>query len=114
RLGGERPRVEQLLVVRRGIRHLVPWSAVALDGVRVVVMGEQANELLRADRLNVEGDGLDLDADVLLLARDVLDCQIVDLKGHRLTRASDVVLSRTPEGWLELVGVEVGFAAMLR
>ena len=114
RLGGERPRVEQLLVVRRGIRHLVPWSAVALDGVRVVVMGEQADELLRADRLNVEGDGLDLDADVLLLARDVLDCQIVDLKGHRLTRASDVVLSRTPEGGLELVGVEVGFAAMLR
>jgi hypothetical protein len=115
RLSDERPRVERLLVVRRRVHHLVPWSAVALDGDRVIVRGEQADRLLRADRLHVDDDGLDLDADELLLARDVLDCQIVDLKGHRLTRASDVVLSRTPEGGeLELVGVEVGFAAMLR
>ncbi len=34
--------------------------------------------------------------------------------GRRLTRASDVVLSRTPDGVLALVGVEVGGAAVLR
>jgi hypothetical protein len=60
------------------------------------------------------GAAVDLRADELLLRRDVLDCQIIDLKGHRLTRASDVVLGRTSEGAIALVGVEVGVRAILR
>jgi hypothetical protein len=58
--------------------------------------------------------GQDLQIDELLLRRDVLDCQIVDLAGRRLTRASDVVLSWTADGDVALVGVEVGFAALVR
>ena len=46
--------------------------------------------------------------------RDVLDTQIVDVVGQRLARVADVVLARTADNRLELVGVEVGFAGVLR
>jgi hypothetical protein len=107
RLGGNPPRVEQVLVVRRGRRQLVPWSAVDVDGDQGVIRATPGPP-------HPDDDLLDLGSDELLLARDVLDCQIVDLKGRRLTRASDVVLARTPEGALVLVGVEVGLGAVLR
>ena len=55
-----------------------------------------------------------LGRDEILLVRDVLDTQIVDVVGQRLARVADVVLSRTPGGRLELVGVEVGFGGVLR
>jgi hypothetical protein len=44
----------------------------------------------------------------------VLDTQIVDVAGQRLARVADVVLTRTPDERLELVGVEVGMGAVLR
>lgn len=113
RLGDGRLRVEQVLVVRRGRRQLVPWSAVAVDGDRVVLLAGTEDAVPSAPP-RLDADKPNLDADELLLGRDVLDCQIVDLLGHRLTRASDVVLSRTPEGGLALVGVEVGVGAVLR
>jgi hypothetical protein len=106
RLGDAQLRVEQVLLARRGIRRLVPWSAVALDGDRVRLVAEATGA--------GPPEQLDLDTNEVLLGRDVLDCQIVDLSGRRLTRASDVVLSRTLSGGLALVGVEVGVRAVLR
>ena len=50
----------------------------------------------------------------ILLVRDVLDTQVVDVVGSRLARVADVVLARTAEGRLELLGVEVGFGGVLR
>jgi hypothetical protein len=107
RLGGDRPSVERVLVTRHRERRLVPWSVVEDDGDRVVIHSAPGQPV-------PQGDELDLDADELLLARDVLDCQIIDLEGRRLTRASDVVLARDLEGGLALVGVEVGLGAVLR
>ncbi len=52
--------------------------------------------------------------DEIRLKRDVLDTQIVDVVGQRLARVADVLISRVHGGWLELVGVEVGFAGVLR
>jgi hypothetical protein len=52
--------------------------------------------------------------DEILLGRDVLDTQIVDIVGQRLARVADVVLTRAPGDRLELVGVEVGFGGVLR
>lgn len=51
--------------------------------------------------------------DELLLGRDVLDTQIVDVVGHRLARVADVALVRTTEGALEVLAVEIGFARVL-
>ncbi len=52
--------------------------------------------------------------DEILLGRDVLDTQVVDVVGARLARVADVVLARTPDGRLEVLGVEVGFDGVLR
>ncbi len=54
-----------------------------------------------------------LGADELLLGRDVLDTQVVDLDGHRLARVADVVLDRRDDGRLHIDGVDVGVARVL-
>lgn len=52
--------------------------------------------------------------DEIMLVRDVLDTQVVDITGQRLARVADVVLARRHDGRLEVVGVQVGFDAVLR
>jgi hypothetical protein len=55
-----------------------------------------------------------LASDEILLRRDVLDTQIVDVVGQRLARVADVLFVSTADGHLELLGAEVGFGAVLR
>lgn len=99
--------VDRLMVrLRDGRAALVPWSDVEhLTGERVV--------LHTAPRA-VDGPALPLATDEILLKRDVLDTQVVDVVGQRLARVADVVLGRTGDGRLELLGVEVGFSGVLR
>lgn len=52
--------------------------------------------------------------DLLALARDVLDTQIVDLRGKRLARVGDVELDRDPDGVLRVCAVDTGLASVLR
>jgi CBS domain-containing protein len=47
------------------------------------------------------------------LARDVVDHQLVDNDGARVVRASDLYLARVG-GVVQLVGVDIGFASILR
>jgi CBS domain-containing protein len=47
------------------------------------------------------------------LARDVVDHQLVDTDGARVVRAADLYLARVG-GVVQLVGVDVGFASILR
>lgn len=86
---------------------LVPGGAVDLGHPRHVRMTGDASRLpsLAAESLA---------ADAILLVRDVLDAQVVDVAGQRVTRVADVVLTRRHDGRLEVVGVEVGFDAVLR
>ena len=56
---------------------------------------------------------LGLNDDELLLKRDVLDTQVLDIAGKRLARVADVRLALA-NGALEVVGVEVGPGALLR
>ena len=51
--------------------------------------------------------------DELLLCRDVLDAQVVDLDGHRVARVADVVLERREDGRLRVAGVDVGVGRVL-
>lgn len=101
-----RHRVERLLVKsRRGGSLLVPWDQVAgFDRSRVVLIAARGDRYPAAALTEHE----------ILLARDVLDTQVVDVVGQRMTRVADVMLARTRVGGLELVGVEVGFGAVLR
>nr|WP_221217563.1 MULTISPECIES: magnesium transporter [unclassified Mycolicibacterium] len=100
-----RHEVERVLVTRRrGEAFLVPWDQVATFDRGRVVLADASARYASAD----------LGAHEILLVRDVLDTQVVDVVGYRLARVADVVLARTGGGAVELVGVEVGFGAVLR
>lgn len=96
--------LERLLVNRRrDVPLLVPWERVTrFERNRITVAaGDQSADVALSEH-------------EILLKRDVLDTQVVDVVGQRLARVADVVLARTDAARIELVGVEVGFGAVLR
>ncbi len=102
--------VERVLVRRRDAPDLlVPWSSIdSFTHTHVVLAPGETS------RLEITSIADALEADEILLVRDVLDTQIVDVVGHRVARVADVVLARNPDNRLDLVGAEVGFAGVLR
>lgn len=55
-----------------------------------------------------------LQPDEVLIARDLLDKQIVDTRGMRVVRVNDLKLSDTNSSQLRLLGAEVGIRGILR
>lgn len=106
RVDGGDPVVNRLVVTRRGgPTLLVPWAAVDEFGQTITLADVKFEVPSLAEALG---------PDELLLVRDVLDTQVVDVVGQRLARVADVLLSRDGDGPLELAGVEVGFGGVLR
>jgi sporulation protein YlmC with PRC-barrel domain len=98
-----RPRVIRLRIhVDRRHEVDIPWSAISSF--------ESANVHLTPA---AEPTRAALSHDQLLLARHVLDAQIVDLAGKCLTRVADVELS-VEDRSLIVAGVEVGTQPLLR
>lgn len=85
----------------------MPWTVIADFGRSTVVLSDEFDP-------STHSDTCALAPDEILLVRDVLDTQIVDVVGRRLARVADVALVRTAYARLELVGVEVGFSGVLR
>ena len=103
--------VERLLVRRhRAPDLLMPWAAIeSFQHSGVLALGtDDPTAFAITSTTDALGD------DEILLVRDVLDTQIIDVVGQRLARVADVVLTRTADDRLELVGVEVGFGGVLR
>lgn len=105
------PRVQRLLVRRRRAHDLLlPWSVtenVGAGGISLRTgVDVAAFEIACADAA--------LHRHEILIVRDVLDTQIVDIVGRRLARVADVALTSVAGDRLELIGVEVGFGAVLR
>jgi sporulation protein YlmC with PRC-barrel domain len=108
---GVGPHLVERILVSCGRRPdlLVPWAAVEhFEQTGVDVNDEDAAAFAITSTVDA------LAKDEILLARDVLDTQIVDLVGQRVARVADVVVTRCADDRLELVGVEVGFGAVLR
>lgn len=98
---GERfPRVRALLVRQHRTTRIVPWESVDR-------FGPAAIELRDGAELELAG------ATQLLLSRDVLDTQVVDLAGKRLARVGDIDLA-IHENALRAVAVDVGLAPVAR
>lgn len=55
-----------------------------------------------------------LQPDEVLLARDIMNKQIVDTQGMKVVRVNDIKLSTTGENQLRLLGAEVGARGLLR
>jgi len=104
------PDVARVLVqTRKGVGRLIDWDRIAQfehDRVEFAVTDASSE-------FPIDGVSAQLAADELLLCRDVLDTQIVDVVGHRLARVADVALARSVDGGLEVLAVEVGFHRVL-
>jgi sporulation protein YlmC with PRC-barrel domain len=91
------------LVVRSGRRRvLIPAAEVVRWDAREIVLGPGHAQVDAEPELGA-----------VLLGRDVLDTQIVDVAGRRVTRVADVMLTER-DGRLRVVGVDVGAGAVVR
>jgi sporulation protein YlmC with PRC-barrel domain len=95
------PRVVALLVRDGARRFAVPWDAVVGAVPGAVVVRPQG------------AVGRPPDHDALLLERDVVDAQVIDLRGRRLARVGDVLLALDGRA-LRVVAVDLGLAGVLR
>ena len=96
------PVVTGLVVRAGGERLAIPAGAVAGWDAAAVT--------LAAGYRSAEAES---ELGAALLSRDVLDTQIVDVGGRRVTRVADVMLAER-DGRLRVVGVDVGAGAVLR
>ena len=94
-----------LIRVRTGRRshRYVSWQDVRAFEATQIILSRRETELSLA-RLKDED---------ILLARNVLDKQIVDLEGRKLVRVQDVQLARTGRD-LQVLGVDISASALVR
>jgi len=118
RAGGRIGRVDDL-VVRLGDDGYPPVTGLLarIAGRQVFVSAEAVAELdqgaarLATDRLDLRPFGRR--PQEVLLGKDVLDRQLIDVDGARLRRANDLDLARL-DGWWRVVGVDVGPRGIVR
>lgn len=90
-----------------------------LPAVTSLYVGDRRSPQIVRSKLDVDGVGAvaprptGAGSTELLLARDVLDRQVYDAAGRRLTRVGDVVLDGADDG-LVVVGIDTSAAAILR
>jgi CBS domain-containing protein len=107
------------LIVRLGDDEYPPvtGAVASVAGRQVFVPAEQMREVDRG-RITLSGDRLDLQhflrrPQEVLLRKDVLDRQLINVDGARLVRANDIELTRL-EGWYRVVGVDVSLRGLAR
>ena len=104
RLGAEYPLVFGLRVRTGGKQHRdISWGDVRAFETSQVILSSSSDEL----------EPFELEERDVLLARNVLDKQIVDLDGRRLIRVQDIQLARTGTR-LRVLGADVSTSALLR
>lgn len=92
------------LVARVGRREFfIPWSAVAEVSAQGVKLSTYKLDVQRFARRH----------DEVLLAKDVLDKQIIDVDGRRVVRVNDLQIGPI-DGVYRLIGADVGAAALFR
>ncbi|HUJ55909.1 MAG TPA: CBS domain-containing protein [Gaiellaceae bacterium] len=107
------------LIVRLGEDDYPPVTGVvaSVAGRQVFVAAEQIVEI-GPGRVTLERNRLDLQRfrrrpQEVLLRKDVLDRQLINVDGARLVRANEIELARL-EGWYRVVGVDVGLRGLVR
>jgi len=117
RAGGRIGRVDDV-IVRLGEEY-PPVSGVlaTVAGRQVFVAAEAVGEIGHGRTL-LHRDQLDLRAferreREVLLKKDVLDRQLINVDGARLVRANEIELARL-DGWYRVVGVDVGLRGIAR
>jgi CBS domain-containing protein len=117
--GGRRLGRVDDLIVRLGDPGYPPVTGLlaTVAGRQVFVPAEQISTLEQG-RATLAASRLDLRpferrADEVLLKKDVLDRQLINVDGARLVRSNEIELARL-EGWYRVIGVDVGPRGLLR
>lgn len=116
---GERlGRVDDLIVRLDGDEYPPVSGAVATVAGRQVFVPTRSIETIEHGCVSLRADQLDLQhfrrrPSEVLLEKDVLDRQVINVDGARLVRANEIELSRI-EGWYRVVGVDVSMRGLLR
>jgi len=107
--GDHHPTISRLVIGSRTTPVLINREEIDRFDEDSIVLRGDANLM----RVPLEVGALRLRDDELLLVRDVLDTQIVDISGHRLARVADVLLSRHEDRRWKIDAVDVGFGRVL-
>jgi len=107
------------LIVRLGGDEYPPVSGVVatVAGRQVYVPADQVEEMavgcvtLRLGRLDLQH--FQRRESEVLLKKDVLDRQLINIDGARLVRANEIELARI-DGWYRVVGVDVSLRGLVR
>ncbi len=97
------PQVSHLIVRSRKQLIIIPWLAITLFNRFVISIGRSTVEFPRHEA--TEGE--------ILLKRDILDKQIVDVDGAKVVRVNDIKLGKYKE-FLCILSVDIGLAGLLR
>jgi CBS domain-containing protein len=107
------------LIVRLGEDEYPPVSGVvaSVAGRQVFVPTELVEEIAPGE-VRLRGQRLDLQhfrrrPSEVLLGKDVLDRQLINVDGARLVRANEIELARI-DGWYRVVGVDVSLRGLVR
>lgn len=100
---GDLPRVSGLLIKSRSGLHHVGWDQIASLGDKAVYLRETSDTLMMPPPPD----------NVWLLARDVLDAQVVDINGAKVLRVNDAQLQDL-DNELFLTGVDLGLWGIAR
>ncbi|MDX6523978.1 MAG: hypothetical protein QOI17_1491 [Gaiellales bacterium] len=103
RLEGEYPPVSGLLATVAGRPVFVPAEAVSEIAHGHVTLRRASLDLRPFERRSQE----------VLLKKDVLDRQLINVEGARLVRANEIELARL-DGWYRVVGVDIGLRGIAR
>jgi magnesium transporter len=97
------PAVTSLVVASGKTTYQIPWDLINLFNKRVISVNTNRNSLKQSV----------LTTNEILLCRDILDKQIVDINGAKLVRVNDLELGDV-KGHLCLVAADIGFRGILR
>jgi len=97
------PQVSHIIVRQRKWLLSIPWNSVALFNRFVVSVAGGGTEFAAYDANERE----------VLLKRDILDKQIVDVDGAKVVRVNDIRLGSF-KGFLVILSVDIGLSGLLR
>lgn len=97
------PAVTALIVTSGRTTYVIPWDMMNLFNKRVISVNVTRSSLQPSDPAPNE----------ILICRDILDKQIVDINGAKLVRVNDLELGDV-NGRLCLVASDIGFRGILR
>jgi CBS domain-containing protein len=103
RLGADYPEVSGVLATVAGRRVFVPAEAISEVAHQHVDLGQVRLDLRPFERRPAE----------VLLKKDVLDRQLINVDGARLVRTNEIELARV-DGWYRVVGVDTGLRGLTR